>query len=141
MIPTNSDRRRPQFKNIVINYQICENKKAEIYIEIPYGVQATFEFGEAKKDLVVGVNIFEVELQNDLNKPFSVDSKVCDLLGYEKSSEVIRQAVPTLHRYITHNDIGLNGDTFRKLCSIPAFSIPQKSFDLINERLKEVEYI
>ena len=125
----------------IINYQIRENKKAEIYIEIPYGVQATFEFEETKKDLEVGVNKFEVELQNDLNKPFSVDSKVCDLLGCEKSSEVIRQVVPTLHRYITHNDIGLNGDTFRKLCSIPAFSIPKKAFDLINERLKEVEYI
>ena len=124
----------------IINYQLQKNKKVGFYIEIPYGVQATFEYGKIKKELTVGANVFEIELDCDLGKPFSVDSKVCDLLSYEKSSEVIKQVAPALHRYITHNDIGINGDSFRKLCSIAAFSIPQASFDLINEKLKEVEY-
>lgn len=124
----------------VINYEVKQGGKVHMHVEIPYGADAEFVFAGKSRKLNVGVNEFEVQLASDIDKPFSVDSKVCDLLSYEKSSEVIKQIVPTLHRYITNNDIGLNGETFRHLCSIGSFSIPQKAFDAIDEKLKQVVY-
>lgn len=125
----------------VINYEIKQGNKAFMHIEIPYGAAAEFLFEGESRRLKVGVNEFELQLKSNMDTPFSVDSKLCDLLSYRKSSEVIKQIVPTLYRYLTNNDIGLNGETFRSLCSIGSFSIPATAFNAIDKNLREVKYI
>ena len=121
-----------------VNYEILSDGRVNLNILVPYGVEATMKIGGNERVLVTGKNIFELPAQENLVHPFSVDSRLCDLMNNEKSAAVFRETVPGIYMFLYNNDIGMAGTTFRSLSSLSSFYVPQQTIELLDRKLREI---
>ncbi|MBR4942795.1 MAG: hypothetical protein IKZ28_02080, partial [Clostridia bacterium] len=123
-----------------VRYKMLESGMVELSVKIPYGVKAKLVLDCYEKDLDFGETKVIFNPKGNLIYPFSVDMKVCDMLSNEKCSAVLKKYAPSLHYYLSNNNVGLEGRSFRTLCSLRSFAISNKAFESIDAELKKIKY-
>lgn len=122
-----------------VSYRLSETE-IDVTVVIPYGVEATFVFGEEELPLSVGTNRLRFRAPLNYKYPYSIDCKLCDLMHNQATQTILSEAVPALYGFLKRNDIGMSGSSLRELCAIDSFHVPDAVLDKINERLEAVPY-
>lgn len=118
-----------------INYQINSEGQVELYIHIPFGVEAELIIGDKRWKLTGGDHKDTILADHDLSHPFSIDSTVYELITTTKTQTVLKQHVPTLFAFLSQNDFGFYGHSLRQLCSLQSFYVAPEVLNLINDDL------
>ena len=121
-----------------VNYAIDCNGSIKLNVTVPYGVQAKLVICGKEVELKCGNNEYELEKNEQLIHPFSIDRTLCEILDNEKSSAVFKQIVPNLHWYFTHNTIGMEGYSIRDIATLNSFRIPDDKLTELDEKLKSI---
>ena len=121
-----------------VHYRI-DGEKIYLTLKIPFGVTATLKLkGERSKRLKGGKYHFVVSASEDLVRPFSVDTAICELIDNEKTREVLKKNIPMLYYFLSSNDAGLNGESLRYVTSLRSFFVDPEKVTSIDEQLKLV---
>lgn len=119
-------------------YNIEGDGRVRLNIFIPYGVEAVFEVSQTRTELAAGNNVIDLPADSELVYPFSIDSKLCDILNDEKCRTVFRELVPGIGSFLINNDVGMAGYTLRSLLAIRSFFVPPQTLALLDKKLKEI---
>ena len=82
--------------------------------------------------------MIDLPADSELVYPFSIDSKLCDILNDEKCRTVFRELVPGIGSFLINNDVGMAGYTLRSLLAIRSFFVPPQTLALLDKKLKEI---
>lgn len=121
-----------------VNYVVRGDGSVKLNISVPFGVDAKLLICGNETSLSVGKNEVEIEKNERLIHPFSVDCTVCEILDDEKSSMVFAKEVPNLYWYFTHNTIGMEGYSLRDIAQLSSFRIPDDKLNELDEKLKAI---
>lgn len=121
-----------------LRYNIEGDGRIRLNIFIPYGVDAVFEVSQTRTELAAGNNVIDLPADSELVYPFSIDSKLCDILNDEKCRTVFRELVPGIGSFLINNDVGMAGYTLRSLLAIRSFFVPSQTLALLDKKLKEI---
>lgn len=124
-----------------VAYEVTAEGKIDLHITVPYGAEAELILGGKKQTLTDGNYKFLHCPNDNLIHPFSIDSRIYDIVDNEQTAEILRQVVPGLYHFFKDNPsgmIGMEGSTFRALCALKSFFVPQSKIELLDNKLRDV---
>lgn len=116
----------------------AQGNTIHLHIEVPFGAEARLILPNQNQILGSGSYQFVFEAPVEMAHPFSVDSPLCELFADERSATILKEVVPTAYHFLTHSDMGLNGETFRSLAALESFASMGARMERIDKRLKEI---
>ena len=125
-----------------IKYSVESGNKVLLHIEVPTGCMARLEIIQSKtfipKELVGGVYDIEVDVDTELNHPFSLKTPLCDILSNEQTAKLLKDVSPNFFYYFTTTDTGLSGEPLGYVANIDAFKIPEIKLRELEAQLKQI---
>lgn len=121
-----------------IEYTVQTDGGILFTVNIPYGVEAKLDLNGKTERLGCGENRFVLPANAKITHPFSVDSKLCDVMANERARSVFAETAPSIHAYFSHNVVGMEGYSLRELCSLKSFFVPADKLEKLDAKLKNI---
>lgn len=122
-----------------VKYRIVENHKVELILQIPFGVEAVLILENGTQTLAGGNYTITVTTSQDFDHPYSIDSKICELIANPKAQEVLKGHVRGIYDLLIKNDLGFGGESLRKLLGINS-AYTNDVLSALNDSLAQVTY-
>lgn len=117
----------------------AQGNTIHLHAEVPFGATAELILPDNTHRLGEGSHQFVFDSPVEMVHPFSVESPLCELFADKRGAAILKELVPTAYQFLTHSDMGLNGETFRSLSTLESFASMGDKMEILDKRLKEIE--
>ena len=131
------------YRSISGKYEISWNWndiKFEMKVVIPNGCSAQIILPNGDThNATSGRYFYEIELDESIYSPFSIDTPIIDLIKNEEASQLIKDLLPQIYIAATEGNDGFKVNSIRSANLLPNFQYPEDTIKEVNKELSKIK--
>ena len=130
------------YESISGKYEISwkwSDKKFDMNVTIPNGCQAEIVLPNGGiHNAFAGKYAYQIELDESIYRPFSIDTPILDLMKNNEASNIIKELLPQIYATAMEKNDGFKVNTIRAASLLPNFAYSQDTIKKVDEELSKI---